>query len=74
MVKRKKRSRQRDEDLAKQVEELKKLILDGRRNLASERKKICRNLEDLCKKLCKKHKKSDPPDPPWHYGPRCPRP
>jgi hypothetical protein len=73
MVTRIKHNRKKEADLAKEVKELKSLIRDGQRNLDLERKKICRDLQDLCKKLSKKHKKSDPSDPPWHYGPRCPR-
>jgi uncharacterized protein YlxW (UPF0749 family) len=72
MVNRKRLSQKKEKDLAKQVQELKSLIRKSKRNVDSERKKICRDLEALCKKLCKKHKKSDPPDPPWHYGPACP--
>jgi hypothetical protein len=74
MINRKRRSQKEEKDLAKQVQELQSLIRKSNRNLDSERKKICHALEELCKKLCKKHKKTDPPDPPWHYGPRCPQP
>jgi hypothetical protein len=74
MINRKRLRQKNEKDLAKQIQELKRFINENRRDTKSARKKICRDLEDLCKKLCKKHKKSDPPDPPWHYGPRCPHP
>jgi hypothetical protein len=74
MIYRKRPGQKRKKDLANQVKELKSLIKKRERDLEAERERICRDLVELCKKRFKKRKRSDPSDPPWHYGPRCPHP